>query len=357
MKSWMYLAALALVGCPESGKDEPDDTDTTETADDTDTTSTDDGTWHEIATGLDGAVLNITGTSAHNVWIVGSEGNTSVPTLLHWDGVAWDTIDTSAHSGDYWWGWLNGEDDVWVVGAGGKVRRYQPSTDTWTSDESVSEVFTLFGIWGSGPNDVWTVGGNLDAPSNGAGAWHYDGAAWTRADLPAEASNISAIYKVWGRSADDVWMVGSKGLAIHWDGSAWTATTTNTTTTLFTVNGDPDGEEVWAVGGQGNAVVLRWDGSAWTDETPQFSQTIPGVYAGGTSPRAAGYGGTVYVRDGSPATWHADPRGQGGFFDFHTVWEDDEGGVWGGGGVISSNPTRDGKLIYGGPNPPAPYAP
>lgn len=341
----VLLGVAALAGCPEPEKDEP--------VDDTDTDGDAPDVWTTVASGLAGAVLSITGTSADDVWFVGSQGNGSVPTLIHWDGAAWDTIDTSGHLGDYWWGWAASEDDLWIAGAGGRVRRYQRSTDTWTMDDTTAENLTLFGIWGSSASDVWAVGG--DIALGFSAAWHYDGAAWDLVDVPDEADAAGAIYKVWGRSADDVWMVGSAGLAMHWDGAAWTVTPTGVSTTLFTVSGDVDGTDVWAVGGQGNSVVLRWDGAAWIDETPPFTQTIPGIFGDGAKPRAAGYGGSIYVREGD--AWALDPRGQAGFFDFHVVWEDDEGGVWGGGGVIASNPTRDGQVVYGGTNPPTVYAP
>ena len=69
---------------------------------------------------------------------------------------------------------------------------------------------TSEGIWGSGPNQIFVVGGTS--------VWRYDGAAWTASTLPSP----SAARAVWGRAANDVYIVGGGGMAFHYDGAAWT---------------------------------------------------------------------------------------------------------------------------------------
>lgn len=335
-KIWLTLTAL-LVGCPpDEPEPEPEEFE-----------------WTEIAVGLGGALLSITGTSADDVWTVGSEdaaGTTGQvgPLMLHWDGTAWETVDTSAHPGDLWWVWRAGADDIWVSGAGGRVLRYQPSASMFISDTVVAANFTLFGIWGTGPSDVWTVGSNL--PAGAAGIWHWDGAAWTSVPLPAAAASTRAIFKVHGIATDDVWFCGSTGTTLHWDGTTLEHVPTNATADLLTIN-MRSSTEVYASGGAGNALLLRWDGSAWIDESPDFHPTVPGVFAGGEVPIAAGYQGFVYERiDGQ---W--TPSSSGSTFDYHAGWQDPEGGIWAVGGVIASIPVRAGTIRYGGTNPPAAY--
>jgi hypothetical protein len=329
--------ALMLSACTEGKDPAVDDTDET---DDTDPGPTG---WQTPATGLGSALLSITGSAADDVWTVGSNADGTGALVLQYDGAAWIRHDVGVDQ-DLWWVWENTPDDLWMVGAGGTVVHYTPSTAT-ADVEVLDASLTLFGIWGSGPDDIWAVGGNTTLSTSGSQVWHYDGAAWSRADVPEEADALGSVFKVWGRATDDVWMVG-RGLLMRWDGAAWTVTPAGTTTDLFTVNGTPEGPDVWACGGAGQGVILHWDGSAWSDESPDFAPTIPGIYAGGGSPVAAGHAGSVFGYDGG--AWSVDARGTASFQDFHAAWQDPEGGVWAVGGSIRSFPLDEGTIVYGG---------
>ncbi|HMV65663.1 MAG TPA: hypothetical protein PKA64_02340 [Myxococcota bacterium] len=308
--------------------------------------------WTELARGLGGALLSVTGSTADDVWMVGAEDAAGAtdqvgPLFLHWDGSAWQTIDTSGHPGDLWWVWRASADDLWISGAGGRVLRYAPGTGTFTSDTVVSANYTLFGVWGASADDVWTVGSNLEAGV--AGVWHWDGAAWTSVTLPAGAEGTRAIFKVNGTAADDVWFCGSSGVTLHWDGAAMTYHDTGATSDLLTISARSP-TEVYASGGAGNAVLVRWDGASWSDESPDFQPTVPGVFAGGSVPIAAGYQGFVYERMNGAWT----PISTGATFDFHAGWRDPDGGIWAVGGIISSIPVRAGTIWYGGSDTPVP---
>jgi hypothetical protein len=119
---------------------------------------------------------------------------------------------------------------------------------------------SLTNIWSDGPTDVWTVGSTGDpvtfqVDANGV-ALHWDGCAWTQSPL-----NITAgLHDVWGASATDVWAVGFAGTALHWDGNAWSSFPTGTTGDLGAVSGT-GGSDVWAVGLGG---AFHWNGSAWS---------------------------------------------------------------------------------------------
>jgi hypothetical protein len=56
------------------------------------------------------------------------------------------------------------------------VVRYTPSTGA-SSVEVTDPDVTLFGVRGSGPDDVWTVGGDIRSPADAAQVWRWDGAA------------------------------------------------------------------------------------------------------------------------------------------------------------------------------------
>jgi hypothetical protein len=122
----------------------------------------------------------------------------------------------------------------------------------------------LNNVWSSGPTDVWAVGAAFNPAAgltNGSGvALHWDGCAWTQPPVPTSVGLLG----VWGVSANDVWIVGAAGTALHWNGSVWSPTSTGTTADLSAISGTA-GDDVWAVG---VGVTVHWNGSAWT--------TVPG---------------------------------------------------------------------------------
>ena len=69
------------------------------------------------------------------------------------------------------------------------------------------------GLWGSGPGDVWTVGGPRFAPSGGTvGRW--DGTTWSIFDDSSER-----LGSVWGSGPDDVLAVEERGhFSLGWRG-------------------------------------------------------------------------------------------------------------------------------------------
>jgi hypothetical protein len=297
--------------------------------------------WTIVASDQPGAFLNIWGSAADDVWAVGADAG-SGPVLVHYDGAAWASIPL-ATSGDLWWMTSVGPDSFWLCGAGGRVLRYAP--DTGVTDETVLDpTLTFFGVWAAAADDVWAVGGNVDSARDTAQIWHFDGAAWTRAELPAPAAAGIAIYKVWGRSATDVYAVGTGGIGLHWDGTAWSSVSTGTEANLFTVHGTD--VTVWAVGGDFMGEIVSGTGTSWSGEGPDLAPQLNGVYAGGPVPVAVGGQGAVYER--GDAGWTADPRGPVTAQDLHSVWVDPAGGMWTAGGHLASFPLDHGVLAYGG---------
>lgn len=305
-----------------------------------------------VAEGLPSALLSVTGRAADDVWAVGADADGTGPLVLAWDGAGWTRHDVRS-PGDLWWAWPAGADALWIAGAGGRVVRYTPSTGASTVDTTDPEA-TLFGLWGSGPDDVWAVGGNVLLPANGARVYHYDGAAWSPVPLPPAAAATTAMYKVWGTGPDDVWICGLGGVVIRWDGASFTELPTSTTAPLFTLHG-ASSTDVWAVGGAGNGVALHWDGAAWTDRSPPFVEILQGVFVTDAGPTVVGWGGRLF--GGDAAGLVEDPRGRVTFADLHAAWEDPDGGRWMVGGALGGAPLADGTLLYDGADPPSPYSP
>lgn len=158
----------------------------------------------------------------------------------------------------------------------------------------------VLSVWGSGPDDVFAVGGPL---GNGQEtlALHYDGETFR--DL--HPGGTETYWWVAGSSADDVWMVGEKGRISHWDGSAFTDHASGVTATLWGVwaAGKAD---AWAVGGtpEGgtaapNDILLHWDGVSWSPVV------LPGPAKGVSLYKIWGVSSDdLYVVGEAGAIWH-----------------------------------------------------
>ena len=166
---------------------------------------------------------------------------------------------------------------------------------TWTHGLAVS---------GSSASDVWIFG---HVGKGVASVSHYDGAVWTPAAVPAiDAALSAAIYvasptEAWiahgmsilkwdgsawsiahsaatelldiaGSSESDVWAVGRDGLAVHWDGTSWSETTTGVAITLTQV-ASAGPTRAWAAGGRGGT-ILEWNGTAWTPKVGLSRESI-----------------------------------------------------------------------------------
>lgn len=121
---------------------------------------------------------------------------------------------------------------------------------SWSLDHATDDG-VLLGVWGSSPEDVWVVGGQVDR----AVVLHGDGVSWRAMDVSA----TSLLNNVYGFSDHDVYAVGEHGLILHWDGIAWQQVESGTDLTLNGVWG-VSGDDVWIVGGRAGAtgsIVLR----------------------------------------------------------------------------------------------------
>lgn len=328
------LAALsALAGCSDDGKDSAAESTPVVAAPMT-----------VVGQNLPSAALSVWGRSATDVYVVGAD-NGAGPLVSHYDGTAWTPL-SGASAGDIWWVRDAGA-STWMAGAGGRVLQVEGGT---LREEVLDPTLTFFGIWGATADDVWAVGGNIDA-GGPSGVWHYDGSTWSQATLPSGGAAAGALYKVWGTAADDVWAVGTSGAGIHWDGDAWSDFSTGSSRNLFTVHGA--GGNVYAVGGYSTGTLVESiGGGAFADVTPDLSPQLNGVYAAGDGTVVAVGGlGSVYWRGASG--WTADPREPATVQDLHATWIDPDGGVWAVGGHLVGRPLDQGVVLYDGPAAPA----
>jgi hypothetical protein len=102
----------------------------------------------------------------------------------------------------------------------------------------------LFSVWGTGENDVWTVG---SAASDGHGplVLHYDGKSWSR----MTAAPGGDLWWVHGFASGAVFLGGSNGMIVRFAGGRFVRVPTpKTIGTVFGIWGGDEGD-VWAVGG------------------------------------------------------------------------------------------------------------
>jgi hypothetical protein len=331
----MSSPLLLLLAC---GQDDPGDTGTTVA----------DPVLTLVGDALPAALVSIWGTSASDVWTVGAR-DASGPLVYHWDGSAWTRLDMAGEVWDAWWVWGDGQGTVFISGSGAHMAKVDTASMAVTTSVIGDPAYTLFGTWGSGQSDVWSVGGDIAGPLPG-GIFHYDGSSWT---LNATATNDSTdgprdAFKVWGRSANDVFVVGTRSLTQHWDGATWTDidSPVDESVTLFTASGDSAG--ALAVGGQGNGQAQTMTATTATLAAPTPDLLAPGflgVYDDDTTdPLVTGNNGTLWwYRSG---TWERDARQPVTTRGLHAGWVDPDGGVWAVGGDLVN--LDYGVIVYGG---------
>lgn len=241
--------------------------------------------------------------SADDAWAVGDrfvDGGASVRTLaLHWDGVTWSAVPTPHFGYHSTLAAVSGTsaDDVWAVGSfTAKTPRVPDRTlalhwdgISWqrfaTSSPGGHRDSWLYGVTALAPDDVWTVGAydEREFDRNQTLAEHWDGSRWTREHMGNPGSgDRDVLYAISGTAGDRVVAVGAhqikgsstfKPLVEAWDGSAWRHVFVRHCglylPLFYAVSAVEDGG-VWAAGVKGfsgpgyHAATCSWDGVSWT---------------------------------------------------------------------------------------------
>jgi hypothetical protein len=303
--------------------------------------------WTALGDQQAGAVLAVQGTSADDVWAVGGGLGLGGALARHWNGDRWSEVPLDEPDRSLWWVWPESPGRAWMVGEGGLVAR----EDGAVIGEPLAS--TLYGVWGSAPDDVWIVGGIPDgaATADDDLVLHWDGAALTRVTVPVRGATL---FKVWGAAADDVWVSGQGGTMLHWDGAVWTDRSDELATAApaLTVHGC-DGDEVYAVAGQ---TLYALDAGVWVarDDAP-ITSTLNGVSCGADGVLVVGNAGLRLRLDRATGEW-LDERLEGPWdTDYHGAWIDELGAAWAAGGNFNTPaPTsRRGVLAHRGCPRPA----
>ncbi|HUS31553.1 MAG TPA: hypothetical protein VMZ53_23770 [Kofleriaceae bacterium] len=326
-------------------------------------------------------LFGVWGSSPANYWAVGGAG-----TILHYDGQSWTVAPTLTNRAlRAVWG--NGPDNVWAVGDGGVVLHRTSSgwsvhTASMTNISSLNGVWgdstgtvwlagqtgdnysvllrgpsswsdmgvrffgALTSVWGSGPKDVWFVGGDNEDIDT-AQIFHYDGARITEHETPAGLNSLSYVWgtgpndvwsyaigeqfthnegtgwrrpqtgdvapaffhpwDIYGASPTSIWIVGDNfddGITVRYNGTNLVAVTPTFPDLLYAVTGSGP-NDVWAVG-QSGIVVHSTNGSSWTEITPRpFSTDLFAAWSPGPNKLIACGNGVVIEFDGQDWSGHS----------------------------------------------------
>ena len=295
----------------------------------------------------------IWGSSAVDVYVIGHDPLSPVDenyrANLHFDGNAW-TVFTMPSASSAIWG--SSATDVFIGSEDGAIYHFDGSAWSLLTQIGYNKIY---GIWGSGPGDVFTVG---DAPYPFSRLCHYDGSVWT-VMTSAAGSGFRSIWgssgtdvfagaypgrifhydgvdwklmtetgyqewRIWGSGSENVYAV-SGGYMLHYDGSSWAAVAPGLQVKHFSGIWGSDPADIFVVGGpagSGNRVwgrVYHYDGSSWTDTGIPCVNGLQQVWgSGGNDVYVAGdrggailhYPGGRFPTTGSPP-WINDYDGDG----------------------------------------------
>lgn len=301
--------------------------------------------WALVASDTKSALMSIHGRGPDDVYAVGADDG-SGGLILHYDGSSWSRV-TNGDKHDLWWVETFADGTAIAAGSGGTILRDKGDGAGFVRDVTPGlGSQTIYGVWGSGSDDLWAVGGFA---GRWGFLWHWDGESWTNQELPdglplSADGELPALFKVWGRAADDVWVVGGNGTILHYDGAAWSVIDGGTDQLLFTVHGNAD--EVVIVGPE-TVLVGGLDG--FTNQVPEGAGILQGACTepdGGVL--VSGQSGTLWVLsvegewEQQVNTFGVSPE------SLHATWVDPTGGRWSVGGSVLSGALDQGIVVHQG---------
>lgn len=239
-------------------------------------------TWQAQSSPMKRHLFDVWGADANTVFAVGDGAfNGAVNTVKTTDGGAnWVAL-TSGTAEDLNSVWGSSASNVWAVGSGGGFFHHTGG-QTWTEVSPSGQQTTspLYDAHGSGSSNVWAVG-------HGSQVYHHDGTsvqdpqgnsrpAWRWQTEPRNlGGSLNHWRGVWTSGPDDVFVVGGGGLIAHYDGTSWSLMNSGTTTNLSSVWGSGP-TDVYVSGAGG--LLLHYDGSSWSSLNSGVTNGITGLW-------------------------------------------------------------------------------
>lgn len=203
--------------------------------------------------------------------------------------------------------WGSGGDDVYTVGA--DTILHSAGNATWTVEPSPYVSEALYAVWGSGPGSVDAVGEDAEADtwclfaSTGNGTWAK------QQDEPGGQCHSRGI---WGTGPKDIYVAQQlNGLIDHWDGTGWT--------TQFLPIYVPALAAIWGtsdsdlyVAGSGGMIFHSAGAGSWVQQTSPTTADLHGIWGSGPHDvYAVGDGGTI-LHSAGDGTWTVQASGTTG---------------------------------------------
>jgi hypothetical protein len=142
------------------------------------------------AAGPAGGIGSLSGRATNDVWAI------SVGVATHWDGAAWTPLAMPRNVASSIF--AAASDEIWVASLDGEAAAGRWNGQIWTKFP-LAECLELHG---SGPSDVWCVGGIGGPRMN-----RWDGSAWSGITVPADGG----LNAVASSGPGSVWYVGQAG--------------------------------------------------------------------------------------------------------------------------------------------------
>ena len=334
----LVLVALALVGCPESGGENQSEE---EQPAEEEQPEEEEQPWSMLAEEWPAAFLSVGGLSASDFWVVGARLD-GVPLALHFDGEEW-TRHEVPFDVDLWWVHVTSTGQPFFGGSDGAVLSFEDGVFERIDELSLAR-HTIFGITGE-EGDLYAVGG---IGSRSGFVWHYDGQGWRNLPLPEElplrADGTSpGLFKAFSDGQGTTWIVGAGGTVLRRQGEGELEyIPVDTEVTLFTVHGH--GEEVYAVGGLAQGVVVRLGDEPEVEELE--TPFLQGVHVSESGEVVAVGGFGTVVRRSAEGQWESIAEELDFFAEsLHAVWTSPEGLRIAVGGAVVSPELDEGLIL------------
>ena len=206
-------------------------------------------------------------------------------------GVGWANVSTAPTPATVWGLWASGPDDVFLIcGSNGLVLHYDGLSVTSFGDVTGATAFV---------NDGWgTSGSNVYVVANNGGIYNYNGAAWS-GTIPSS----NAMYGIWGLLANNIYAVGASSTILNYNGTSWNDMTAQDNANHMLGVWGVDENDIFAVGFSGT-IIRKQNGGNWVKMISGTSDDFRGVWGTNASNVfAVGENGTIKRFDG--ASWSA----------------------------------------------------
>jgi hypothetical protein len=246
------------------------------------------GAFAAVVTELQGTLLSAVVASDGTAYVAGGVvgGGAGSGVLLRWDGAGDVTPVPTPGAHAFWWIHRVSDREMLLAGEAGEVHTFDGTTVT-PIDTGAPADATLFGIWGTGATDLWTVGGSFVTGGPRRVIRRNVSGTWTEVASPAEVDAEVTYFKVWGPSASDVWIVGDLGVVLRDTGGGLVRAAAPGAERYVTVHGC-GAADVYAVGGGGSGAAVHFDGAGWATVPLLDVPLLSGVVCSGGSTYVGG---------------------------------------------------------------------